>query len=278
MGISTIALIVRQVCEAIWEVMAEECLPEPTLQKWQEIAFGFQTKANFPNCIGALDGKHIRVIKPIKRGSLFMNYKHYFSIALLGICDSNYCFTYIDVGAYGRNSDSAVFKDSIFWKKLEANQVSIPSWKPLPDTSEPLLPHVLVADEGFGLSEHVVRPYSRKNLNYNKKIFNYRLTRARRYIECAFGILSNKWRIFHRPLNVDIDLAVSIVKTCSILHNFVRVRDGYNFEETLTVVGFQNLNPSYRPTCNRSFNSIRDTFANYFVTTGKVPWQDSKIH
>ncbi|KAJ4436848.1 hypothetical protein ANN_16980 [Periplaneta americana] len=142
MGISTIALIVRQVCEVIWEVMAEECLPEPTLQKWQEIAFGFQTKANFPNCIGALDGKHIRVIKPIKSGSLFMNYKHYFSIALLGICDSNYCFIYIDVGAYGRNSDSTVFKDSGFWKKLEANQVSIPSWKPLPDTSEPLLPQI----------------------------------------------------------------------------------------------------------------------------------------
>ncbi|KAL4702333.1 hypothetical protein ACJJTC_006939 [Scirpophaga incertulas] len=70
-----------------------------------------------------------------------------------------------------------------------------------------------VRDEACGLHENLMRPYGGHNLSYKQRIFNYRLSRARRYIECTFGILSNKWRIFHRPLNVNIDLAKKIVKT-----------------------------------------------------------------
>jgi hypothetical protein len=84
-------------------------MPEPSLAKWQEIRDGFETCANFPNCIGALDGKHIRITKPTKSGSLFLNYKHYFSIVLLVICDANYCFSFNDVGAF-KKTDSNVLK------------------------------------------------------------------------------------------------------------------------------------------------------------------------
>ncbi|KAJ8915528.1 hypothetical protein NQ315_012410 [Exocentrus adspersus] len=54
-----------------------------------------------------------------------------------------------------------------------------------------------------------------------------------RYIECTFGILANKWRIFHRPLNVDLDLAQDIIKACCVLHNFVRARDGHHSQAAL---------------------------------------------
>ena len=69
----------------------------------------------------------------------------------------------------------------------------------------------------------------------------YRLCRARRYVECAFGILSNKWRIFQRPLNVSPEFAVVIVKVCVVLHNFVRERAGYKSEEALTVTGLEDV-------------------------------------
>nr|CAH7767050.1 unnamed protein product [Callosobruchus chinensis] len=55
-------------------------------------------------------------------------------------------------------------------------------------------------DEAFGISKNLMRAYPGSNLTVPKRIFNYRLCRARRYVECSFGILSNKWRIFHRPL------------------------------------------------------------------------------
>lgn len=89
-------------------------MTEPSLERWKEISLVFENKANFPNCLGAVDGKHVRLVRPQHSGSLFMNYKHFFSVCLMAICDANYCFTFIDVGAYGRNCDSAVFQNIYF--------------------------------------------------------------------------------------------------------------------------------------------------------------------
>jgi len=74
-------------------------------------------------------------------------------------------------------------------------------------------------------------------------MFNYRLCRAWRCVECVFGILSNKWRIFHRPLNVTQPLAKSIVKVCVVLHNLVREMDGAHNEDLLENGGFITLPP-----------------------------------
>ena len=83
------------------------------------------------------------------------------------------------------------------------------------------------------LSQHVLRPYCSKNLDVAGRIYNYTLTRARRMLECAFGIVCNKWRIFHCAINVCPDFCDAIVKTCCILHNFVRQRDGFQCQDTL---------------------------------------------
>jgi hypothetical protein len=58
-------------------------------------------------------------------------------------------------------------------------------------------------------------------------------------VECAFGILSNKWRIFQRPLDVSPDFAVDILKVCDSLHNFVSKRDNYKLEDAMTVTGLE---------------------------------------
>jgi hypothetical protein len=52
--------------------MRPECIPTPTKEQWELTALEFEKMANFPHCLGAIDGKHIRVIKPntVARGSL----------------------------------------------------------------------------------------------------------------------------------------------------------------------------------------------------------------
>ena len=90
------------------------------------MAKGFEKYANFPNCIGAIDGKHIRLVQPTDTGSFYYNYKTFFSTVLLAVCDANYSFTYVDVGAYGKSSDSAVFHNSLLYKKLVENALDIP--------------------------------------------------------------------------------------------------------------------------------------------------------
>jgi len=94
-------------------------MPELTSQEqWIDIENKFYQKTNFPNCIGAVDGKHIRCVNPRNEGSMFFNYKKYFSVILMDVVDVEYCFPTIDVGAYGKEGDSTVFKECPFGRKL----------------------------------------------------------------------------------------------------------------------------------------------------------------
>ena len=54
-----------------------------------------------PHVTGVIDGKHVRIKCPKDTGSLYYNYKGFFSLVLLVICDADYCFTLFDVGQYG---------------------------------------------------------------------------------------------------------------------------------------------------------------------------------
>lgn len=133
-----------------------------------------------------------------------------------------------------------------------------------------------IGDEAFSLSEAVMRPYTGTLLPHKKRIFNYRLCRARRYVECSFGIFTNKWRIFHRPINLDLKLTTNVIECCCILHNFVRSRDGFDFDDTLSMLGLRNMEHS-RTTrrAGRPQNQRRDVLADYFVSdVGKLSWQD----
>lgn len=240
-------------------------------------AQGFQKSANFPNCLGAVDGKHIRIIKPGNSGSLYMNYKHFFSISLMAVADANYKFIYVDVGSFGKDSDSTIFKNSSLWKQLERGALQIPQPKELLGSNEKV-PFAFVGDEAFGLSTHLLRPFSGTHLPIEKRVFNYRLSRARRYVECSFGILANKWRILHRPLDVSVDFAVDIVKCCCCLHNFVRDRDGFRIDDTLTISGFEEMHTINNFAVNRINNRFRDILSKYFVSdNGKLPWQLERI-
>ncbi|XP_050293719.1 uncharacterized protein LOC126734225 [Anthonomus grandis grandis] len=70
LGHSTIGSIIRAVCGAICRNL-ESCLEQPKNEdEWEQIGLGFEKHANFPHCIGAIDGKHIRPIKPTDSGSL----------------------------------------------------------------------------------------------------------------------------------------------------------------------------------------------------------------
>jgi len=60
----------------------------------------------------------------------------------------------------------------------------------LPGTQETLpMPYVFVGDEAFPLKKYFMRPYPGRLINsQEKKVFNYRLSRARRVVENAFSM------------------------------------------------------------------------------------------
>lgn len=93
------------------------------MHDWNLIAEAFYQQWNFPNCLGAIDGKHVDVEAPYNSGSMYYNYKGRFSIILLATCDANYRFTTVDIGAYGRQSDAGVFGISELGKRLESGKL-----------------------------------------------------------------------------------------------------------------------------------------------------------
>lgn len=66
------SLIVPEVAKAIWEELVDVYMPLPKESDWQDIAEQFRVNRDFPNCIGAIDGKHVRIVAPPNSGSLFL--------------------------------------------------------------------------------------------------------------------------------------------------------------------------------------------------------------
>lgn len=235
-------VIIDQVCNAICTEMNDE-IPKLTKEQWLDVANEFNAKWNFPNCCGAIDGKHIAIKCPPNAGSLFYNYKvhvyrltfvcafpfsdifpfcskKFHSIVLMGIADANYRFLFVDVGAYGSEGDASVFFKSDFGQSIVHNTVQLPENAMVGSTS---MPFTFVADDAFPLCERIMKPYSPprgRPLEDEEKIFNYRLSRARRVVENAFGILTAKFICLGRTLFCSPARAQKIVAACCILHSY----------------------------------------------------------
>lgn len=204
------------------------------------------------------------------------NYKKYHSIILLAVADVDYKFSYVNIGGYGKDCDSNILQQTEFWSLLCSKKLKIPNPAPLPPEGIKV-PYVFVADDAFPMQEHIMRSYGGHNLSTKQKVFNYRLCKARKYVECAFGILANKWRIFHTPLNVSKDTAITIVKASVVLHNIVREMDGFRSDDLVTCP-LPSIMQNQTETSKISGRGIRTCFANYFVSSeGSVPWQLTKI-
>ena len=67
---------------------------------------------NFPNFLGAVDGKHITLQKPCNSGSTYFNYKSRLSLVLMAVCDAQYRSTVVDVGQLGGLSDGGIWEAS----------------------------------------------------------------------------------------------------------------------------------------------------------------------
>ena len=122
-------------------------------------------------------------------------------MALMAICDARYVFTLADVGSYGSNNESGIFRKSPMRKAFFNQKMNIPN----PDymsfsQSFGILPFFLVGEEGFPFQDWLMRTYVGQGIPEDEGIFNYRLSRARRVIENAFGILAARLRILMPPV------------------------------------------------------------------------------
>lgn len=67
--------IIQDTCTIIYEELSKTEFMTYNAENWKSVADSFEIKWNIPNCIGAIDGKHIRIICPPNAGSLYFNHK-----------------------------------------------------------------------------------------------------------------------------------------------------------------------------------------------------------
>ena len=253
-------------------------MPVVTRKKWKRIAQGFQRRWAFPHCLGSLDGKHIDIVCPAKTGSLYFNWKKRFSFVLMACVDADYKFTMIDVGACGSNNDAGIFSNCDFGKLLISNKLNTPEpetldhcdWRP-----DVKLPYVFVGDEAFPLRYNLLRPFpgaKKRRLNLKDHLFNWRLSVARKVVENAFGILVQRFRIFHTKIALKPEHAVIAVTTCCMLHNYlvkdthiervVRDRSG-NLTLPARMKDLKYMKGNHG---SKAAEEVRDHFRSYFVS------------
>ncbi|XP_071054722.1 putative nuclease HARBI1 [Onthophagus taurus] len=289
----TLGKIIIETCDAIIKVLKKYIKLPQSENEWRAVSKDFETKWNFPLCLGAIDGKHIHIFKLPGTGSYYFNYKHSFSIVLMGIVNANYEFLIVDVGANGRVSDAGVFSNTFFYKKLVEKNLGLPEPENLPLTNTKV-PCVFVGDDAFPLLENLMKPFSKRNLTKEEKIYNYRVSRSRRIIENAFGILASRFRILLSQINLCPEKAVTITVACCYLHNFLRHKNvecyfqgGIDVENINTGEftnadwradpTLQTLQPLQGRNSTTTAKEVIAQFCNYFNTVGAVPWQDNII-
>ena len=190
-----------------------------TADDWRGVAEEFKVKWNYPCCIGTLDGKHVAIQQPGTADRIFfLNYEHLFSLLFLALVDANYKFMYVDVGASGRAGDGGMFSACSLKESMDNNTLNLPPAETIQGIPTNIHYHI-VADDAFPLSLNILKPYPQRNLDRPKRIFNYRLSRSRRVVENAFGILANRFRVFLTTINLRPDKVTNAILAACCLHN-----------------------------------------------------------
>lgn len=216
----------------------------------------------------------------------------------MGIADSEYKFIYIDVGAYGSEGDASVFSCSAFGQSIIQNTIELPE-----DTNigSVKLPFAFVADDAFPLVDRIMKPFTPprgRQLIDNEKIFNYRLSRSRRVVENAFGILTTKFICLSRTLLCSPEHAQKITSTCYILHNYFlkNIRSSYcpagfadhydddghliegNWRKNTQSMTHLDRRPLRKVRPSESAKNIRELFKTFFNSAnGSLPWQRKAV-
>lgn len=187
---------------------------------------------------------------------------------LLALVDADYKFIAIQVGDFGRTSDDGIYAASSLGRGMAANTLNVPKSEPLP-AAEQLgeVPYVMVGDAAFPLKTFLMRPCPNMNMTREKSIYNYRLSRARMVVECAFGILAARWRVLYSRMTTSPSHIDAVVMAACILHNFLsNVRDNHTLSAELEERGIQ-LQPVRNMGGNRGAREafdVHELFKAYF--------------
>ena len=221
-GISTVSLIVSEVCEAIvecmWEASVNKLMPKTT-KDFEEKMLDTEELWQFPFSWASVDGCHIPIKCPPggkESCKEYHNFKNFYSVVLMAMVDAKYRFVWGSCGFPGNSHDSVILQSTSLWQQIK-NGVFLPAFtNKLHGTS---IPPLIIGDSAFPFEEWLMKPYTNSVLLPRQRYFNYRLSRARMVIEGAYGHLKGRWRILMRKSESHHQEVKMFTLACMVLHN-----------------------------------------------------------
>ncbi|XP_066958730.1 uncharacterized protein [Macrobrachium rosenbergii] len=223
----------------------------------------------------------------------YFSYKKFYSMVLLAVADASYKFLYVDVGATGSESEGRVFAQTRLGEILLQHEANLPQPEALPGQPNGTpLDYFLVGDDAVPLRNYLMKPYPKRGLTKEERIYNYRLSRARRTVENAFGILANRFPIFHTPICLKPDHVEALVMSTCVLHNIIIRKNARRQGDQEHPVIHAVIPGSWRSdtslgeplptmignTATRDAKQQRNMLKEYFSSAeGSVHWQENMI-
>ncbi|MFQ6650490.1 hypothetical protein Gotur_022410 [Gossypium turneri] len=170
----------------------------------------------FKNCLGALDGTHIRIRVSTIDKPRYRTRKGDIAINMLGVCTPDMQFVYVLPGWEGFVADGRVLRDAI----SRRHGLKVPHGK-------------VQIDARYTNCEGFLAPFRGQRYHLNvwrqgyqpstpAEFFSMKHASARNVIERCFGLLKLRWGILRSPSFYPVRLHNRIIITCCLLHNFIR--------------------------------------------------------
>ncbi|KAM5549381.1 protein ALP1-like [Rosa sericea] len=186
--------------------------PEPVLEDSTDNRWKW-----FKNCLGALDGTHIRVKVPERDKPRYRTRKCEIATNVLGVCSQDLMFIYVLPGWEGSAHDARVLRDAV----SRRNGLKVPN------------SCYYLVDAGYTNGNGFLAPFRGQRYHLNdwrdgyrpetaEEFFNMKHSSARNVIERSFGLLKMHWAILRSPSFYDITTQRRIISVCCMLHNFIR--------------------------------------------------------
>ena len=220
LGRSTACELVIDTCEVITHHLLPKYVCVPKNDRLREIVEGFKQRG-FPQAVGAIDGTHIPILRPMESASDYYNRKGFYSVLMQALVEFRGIFMDVNIGWPGKVHDARVFVNSSCYQKANAGAM-FPDWKcRIVGVDVPL---VILGDPAYPLLPWLMKPYlENASSTRQESNFNYRQNRARMCVENAFGRLKGRWRCLLKRNDSHLCNVPNIVASCVVLHNFCEI-------------------------------------------------------
>ena len=172
-----------------------------------EIVEGLERCWGFPHAVGAIDGSHIPILKPVESASDYFNCICHYSVLMQAVVDFRGLFMDINIGWPGKVHDARVFANLSLYL-TGSNGILLHNWtRCISGVDIPLL---ILGDPAYPPLPWLMKPYlENASTTAKERNYNYRQSRARMVVENAFG------RLKDREVAVPIEEAACACFQCS---------------------------------------------------------------